>query len=314
MIGGFSRNGLDVLALDYFSELLFEGFTPNECTLASALKSSAGLRSHFWGSLIHGVGEKSKFSEHLLVKIALIEMYMKCGKAEESCSIFDTMIERNTVSYNSMIFGLGQNGYFDKAVRLSSSLQFINLHFEGPPAAKLCIVLLPLLCAALIVISRVDDYWQHWQDVFAGGSLVNTGRNFFGMFKLLIVDIPSICSLGQGFVSVHCEKMAKTRDRTEDFKDAVHTLVVSSGYTEEQIDILKNRIYDKEKHENATRWLPMLSDGSHADEVAHKHGVEGEKCFKGSLAYQEGKMDFDSLSHWLVEVIPLRAFRSYCGT
>ncbi|KAH0449096.1 hypothetical protein IEQ34_022896 [Dendrobium chrysotoxum] len=41
----------------------------------------------------------------------------------------------------------------------------------------------------------------------------------------------------------------------------------------EHIDILKNRIYDKEKHENATRWLPMLSDGSHADEVAHKHGV-----------------------------------------
>lgn len=37
--------------------------------------------------------------------------------------------------------------------------------------AKLCIILLPLLCAALIAISRVDDYWHHWQDVFTGGSL-----------------------------------------------------------------------------------------------------------------------------------------------
>ncbi|KAH0466524.1 hypothetical protein IEQ34_003762 [Dendrobium chrysotoxum] len=37
--------------------------------------------------------------------------------------------------------------------------------------AKLCIVLLPLLCASLIAISRVDDYWHHWQDVFAGGIL-----------------------------------------------------------------------------------------------------------------------------------------------
>ncbi|KAG0455028.1 hypothetical protein HPP92_023966 [Vanilla planifolia] len=37
--------------------------------------------------------------------------------------------------------------------------------------AKLCIVLLPLLCAALVAISRVDDYWHHWQDVFAGGFL-----------------------------------------------------------------------------------------------------------------------------------------------
>lgn len=41
----------------------------------------------------------------------------------------------------------------------------------------------------------------------------------------------------------------------------------------EHIDILKNRIYDEEKHENATKWLPMLSDDSHADEVAHKYGV-----------------------------------------
>ncbi|RRT61539.1 hypothetical protein B296_00006346 [Ensete ventricosum] len=37
--------------------------------------------------------------------------------------------------------------------------------------AKLCIVFLPLLAASLVAISRVDDYWHHWQDVFAGGFL-----------------------------------------------------------------------------------------------------------------------------------------------
>lgn len=35
--------------------------------------------------------------------------------------------------------------------------------------AKLCLVLLPVLTAAMIGVSRVDDYWHHWQDVFAGG-------------------------------------------------------------------------------------------------------------------------------------------------
>lgn len=38
-------------------------------------------------------------------------------------------------------------------------------------AAKLCIILLPLLLAALVAVSRVDDYWHHWQDVFTGGIL-----------------------------------------------------------------------------------------------------------------------------------------------
>ena len=37
--------------------------------------------------------------------------------------------------------------------------------------AKLCLVFLPLLVASLVAVSRVDDYWHHWQDVFAGGIL-----------------------------------------------------------------------------------------------------------------------------------------------
>jgi diacylglycerol diphosphate phosphatase / phosphatidate phosphatase len=36
---------------------------------------------------------------------------------------------------------------------------------------KLCIVIAPLLLAAMVAVSRVDDYWHHWQDVFTGGFL-----------------------------------------------------------------------------------------------------------------------------------------------
>lgn len=42
---------------------------------------------------------------------------------------------------------------------------------RGGHVAKLCIVLLPLLLAAMVAVSRVSDYWHHWQDVFAGGVL-----------------------------------------------------------------------------------------------------------------------------------------------
>ncbi|KAK7274235.1 hypothetical protein RIF29_15316 [Crotalaria pallida] len=44
--------------------------------------------------------------------------------------------------------------------------------------AKLCIVFFPLLVAALISVSRVDDYWHHWQDVFAGGLIGLTDASF----------------------------------------------------------------------------------------------------------------------------------------
>ncbi|KAL1553617.1 Lipid phosphate phosphatase 2, variant 2 [Salvia divinorum] len=44
--------------------------------------------------------------------------------------------------------------------------------------AKLCLVFFPLLLAALVGVSRVDDYWHHWQDVFAGGLIGLTVASF----------------------------------------------------------------------------------------------------------------------------------------
>ncbi|XP_015942141.1 lipid phosphate phosphatase 2 [Arachis duranensis] len=60
-----------------------------------------------------------------------------------------------------------------------AGLGFLSLYLSGKikafdrqgHVAKLCIVFLPILAACLVGISRVDDYWHHWQDVFAGGLL-----------------------------------------------------------------------------------------------------------------------------------------------
>ncbi|KAB1205613.1 Lipid phosphate phosphatase 2 [Morella rubra] len=68
----------------------------------------------------------------------------------------------------------------------TSCLGFLSWYLSGKArvfdrsghVAKLCIVFLPLLLAALVAVSRVDDYWHHWQDVFAGGLLGMTVSSF----------------------------------------------------------------------------------------------------------------------------------------
>lgn len=54
---------------------------------------------------------------------------------------------------------------------------------------KLCVVLLPLLIAALIGITRVDDYWHHWTDVFAGGLI---GLTVSSICYLLLFPFPTL--------------------------------------------------------------------------------------------------------------------------
>ncbi|XP_020252050.1 lipid phosphate phosphatase 2-like isoform X2 [Asparagus officinalis] len=67
-----------------------------------------------------------------------------------------------------------------------AGLGFLTLYLSGKirvfdrrgHVAKLCIVFLPLLIACMIGISQVDDYWHHWQDVFAGGLLGSVMATF----------------------------------------------------------------------------------------------------------------------------------------
>ncbi|CAA7402144.1 unnamed protein product [Spirodela intermedia] len=67
-----------------------------------------------------------------------------------------------------------------------AGLGFLALYLSGKikafdrrgHVAKLCIIFLPVLVASLVGISRVDDYWHHWQDVFAGALLGTVAAGF----------------------------------------------------------------------------------------------------------------------------------------
>ncbi|KAK8691524.1 hypothetical protein V6N13_075034 [Hibiscus sabdariffa] len=83
-------------------------------------------------------------------------------------------------------FPSGQSSLFVHAIYYEldtewsfAGLGFLSLYLSGKVKvfdrkghiAKLCIILLPLLAASLVAVSRVDDYWHHWNDVFAGAFL-----------------------------------------------------------------------------------------------------------------------------------------------
>lgn len=61
------------------------------------------------------------------VKVAigngLVNMYAKCGAIADACSVFRFMIDKDSVSWSSMIAGLDQNGYFEDAVTNFSEMK-----------------------------------------------------------------------------------------------------------------------------------------------------------------------------------------------
>ncbi|KAG0503929.1 hypothetical protein HPP92_004001, partial [Vanilla planifolia] len=76
------------------------------------------------------------------------------------------------------------------------------------------------------------------------------------------------------FILKHRKDYLDSYRITDQERDNIeHEISVFVKACKEQIDFLKNRIHDEDKKASVTRWLPTLSDGSHADEVAHKHGL-----------------------------------------
>ncbi|KAL2904770.1 Lipid phosphate phosphatase 2 [Bienertia sinuspersici] len=77
------------------------------------------------------------------------------------CTGFKNVIKEGHKSFPRSFAGLGFLAWY-----LSGKIRCFDRRGH---VAKLCLVFTPILLAAMVGVSRVDDYWHHWQDVFAGG-------------------------------------------------------------------------------------------------------------------------------------------------
>ncbi|WJX44539.1 hypothetical protein P8452_31499 [Trifolium repens] len=118
IISGCAKLGLETEALEFLREMIEEGVSPNSYTYSSALKACAKLEAPMQGKLIHSNASKTPALCNVFVNSALIYMYAKCGYIADAFQVFDTMPERNLVSWKAMILGYARNGHCRKALKL----------------------------------------------------------------------------------------------------------------------------------------------------------------------------------------------------
>ncbi|XP_051138990.1 pentatricopeptide repeat-containing protein At4g18520, chloroplastic-like [Andrographis paniculata] len=118
MISGCSGVGHEYEALEYLKKMLGEGVEPNSFTYSSALKACAKLEDIQQGKLIHSSINKTPALSNVFVGSALVNMYSKCGYLPEAVRVFDSMPEKNLVSWKAMIVAYARNGLCDEALKL----------------------------------------------------------------------------------------------------------------------------------------------------------------------------------------------------
>lgn len=118
LISGYSQCGEYWKALHFFRKMNVKGQRTDPILIASTLAASAQSAVIRPGSEIHGHVLRRGHESELIVISSLVDMYLKCGFVNLGMRVFETMPTQSTISYNSVISGLGLHGCAPEAFKM----------------------------------------------------------------------------------------------------------------------------------------------------------------------------------------------------
>lgn len=155
IIQGYSKHGPYEAALSSYVRMRMAGFDVNQYTFSFVLKGCGGAKGLKEGEVIHGHIVKSGFASNVFVGNALVSFYGKCQEISSSREVFDKMLQKDIVSWNSMISAYVVNGLPIEALGLFHIM--LNAETILPDKATL-VGVLPA-CAQQLAVK--EGLWIH---------------------------------------------------------------------------------------------------------------------------------------------------------
>lgn len=118
MISGFSQNGFSVEAISLFHQMHMNSLQMDEVTFLGVLQACSNLGHLKRGKWVHSKLICYGIMKDIYIDTALTDMYAKCGDLQTAQRVFNSMSERNVVSWSAMIAGYGMHGQLQTAISL----------------------------------------------------------------------------------------------------------------------------------------------------------------------------------------------------
>ncbi|KAL8215596.1 hypothetical protein R6Q57_022433 [Mikania cordata] len=117
LIDGHLKSCQPFEALNLFSRMAQEGHNFDLISLSNGVLSCANLGLLRVGKSIHGYMFRTAVQLDVVTETALIDMYSKCNNCGKAREIFNTMKDKDVISYNVMMAGYLQNGHAREAIK-----------------------------------------------------------------------------------------------------------------------------------------------------------------------------------------------------
>ncbi|XP_010542661.1 PREDICTED: pentatricopeptide repeat-containing protein At2g29760, chloroplastic [Tarenaya hassleriana] len=105
MITGFVQKGSPDKALELFREMEAENVKASHVTMVGVLSACAKIPDLESGKRVCSYIEEAGISVSLTLANAMLDMYAKCGNMEDAKRLFDTMEEKDIVTWTTMLDG-----------------------------------------------------------------------------------------------------------------------------------------------------------------------------------------------------------------
>ncbi|KAL6511545.1 hypothetical protein OROGR_021142 [Orobanche gracilis] len=134
MIGGYAQHGEASDALGLFSEMLGDKYKmmPNGFTISCALVACARTGALRHGREIHAYALRNHYEKAMIfISNCLIDMYAKSGDIDAARTVFDKMVQKNAVSWTSIMTGYGLHGRGEDVLEIFAEMRKTGFPIDG---------------------------------------------------------------------------------------------------------------------------------------------------------------------------------------
>ena len=162
LITGYMEHGQAGHALTCLEKMQFAGLVPNAVTYLCSLKACGYVGALEKGKRIHAdIIQSTSLESDLVVGIALIDMYAKCGLLANAVEVFEKLPERDVVSWNALVTGYALFGESRKVFCVVDRMLEEN---EVPNPITFISVL--NACAHQGLVNKGQTYFEHMNEYY----------------------------------------------------------------------------------------------------------------------------------------------------
>ncbi|TXG60576.1 hypothetical protein EZV62_015149 [Acer yangbiense] len=114
-------------ALLLFRQMKQNAIEPDNFTFPFVAKACAKLSDPKYSQMIHTHIVKSPFFADIFVETTVVDMYVKSRRIDCAYRVFDEMRERDVTSWNAMLVGFVQMGFFDRVCGLFCEMGLVGI-------------------------------------------------------------------------------------------------------------------------------------------------------------------------------------------